>query len=69
MLNFRAKRFWSAIRPRIAFWTYEVEPAGTAQSTCDGTIALPSLPAHEIDTGFRRRNRERCHDHWAGSRP
>ena len=57
------------MRPRIAFWTYEVESAGTAQSTCDGTIALPSLPAHEIDTGFRRRNRERCHDHWAGSRP
>src|SRR5213592_3399448 len=70
LVLFRAKCFWSAGRLRTAFeWTYvENKSAAIATTTCHTTAAMPSLPAHEINAGLRRRNQERHHDHWPGSR-
>ena len=46
---------------------YSNSPKPTRQ-TCKGASSLPSLPAHAIGAGFRRRGSERRNDHWAGAR-
>src|SRR5215475_13163390 len=42
--------------------------AAIVRATCRQTPALPTLPPHEIHASLRRRNRERCNDHWSGAR-
>jgi hypothetical protein len=39
-----------------------------ARTPCGGTPEMSSLPAHAINAGLRRRDRQRCNDHWAGAR-
>src|SRR4030095_2809959 len=55
-------------RPRVALSYGKIKPA-TPRPTCHTIASLPPLPAHEINAGLRRRNRERRHDCWSGARP
>src|SRR5205809_1043424 len=62
---------WSTGRFRTPFGMPHdhTKSAGTAKPACQPIAEMPALPAHGIYAGFRRRDRERCDDHWAGPGP